>query len=251
MFGNNPIRKQELDSPHRLWVQEVFATIQGEGPYQGTPAVFVRLAGCNLKCFWCDTDFESSTWWPSIDELVQKIYDEFNDNLGVDPQHCPPLVVLTGGEPLRQNILWLLEDLRKAEMDVQIETNGVCWIAGLEKHISDGYVTLVCSPKSGRVHKEIRKWCSHWKYIVDELSASPGDGLPMASTQVPGKSVTIARPWSDVEPHDGFHTVWVQPLDMDHESKELTKRNMRHAADLAMRYGYRLCLQQHKIVGLP
>ena len=60
MFGGNVARKQVLDDGQQLWVQEVFYTLQGEGPWTGHPSIFVRLAGCNLKCFWCDTDFESS-----------------------------------------------------------------------------------------------------------------------------------------------------------------------------------------------
>lgn len=247
MFGQNPVRKQDLGSPQRLWIQEVFGTIQGEGPFNGMPAVFVRLAGCNLKCFWCDTDFESSNWSPSLQELTSRIEEEF---LEMGRQEFP-LVVLTGGEPLRQNILWLIEELVNSDIHVQIETNGIVWINGLEKFIEDGTVTLVCSPKTGKVHQKVREYCCDWKYIVDELSASPEDGLPLASTQVEGKSVKIARSASDVEPFYGYHTIWVQPLDMDHVDKRLTKRNMTHAAEVAKKYGYRLCLQQHKIVGLP
>ena len=66
MFGTNPSRKQVLDDGQELWVQEVFYTLQGEGPFSGQPALFIRLAGCNLRCFWCDTEFESSTWRPGL-----------------------------------------------------------------------------------------------------------------------------------------------------------------------------------------
>src|SRR5580658_3582582 len=91
-----PIRQQELTDGQSLWVQEVFYTLQGEGPFSGVPAVFVRLAGCNLACFWCDTDFESSTWRPTFDELLANIEEK-------RPAICN-LIVITGGEPFRQNI---------------------------------------------------------------------------------------------------------------------------------------------------
>jgi len=261
MFGQNPLRKQDLSSPGRLWIQEVFATIQGEGPFVGHPAVFVRLGGCNLKCFWCDTDFESSTWYPSVSELVDDIDEKYRE-MGQEFDY--PLVVLTGGEPLRQDIRWLLDELREHGYTVQIETNGITWIDGLEKYIQDGMLHLVCSPKTGKVHPKIREWCSHWKYIVDQLSGCPKDGLPMASTQVEGKSIRIARPWeSDREAHFmpiAGTTVWVQPLDSDDEvfrkkggslAFTFTDDNTRYAVQTAMKFGYRLCLQTHKIVGLP
>src|SRR5882672_9762748 len=53
MFGQNEVVKEDYDPQGKLWVREVFYTIQGEGPDAGTPAVFVRLAGCNLRCYFC------------------------------------------------------------------------------------------------------------------------------------------------------------------------------------------------------
>jgi len=59
MFGTNPLSKPIESDGLYLEVQDIFSTIQGEGPFAGKPAVFLRLAGCNLRCFFCDTDFES------------------------------------------------------------------------------------------------------------------------------------------------------------------------------------------------
>ena len=247
MFGNNPIRKQDLSRGERLWVQEVFYTIQGEGPFAGTPAVFVRLGGCNLKCFWCDTDFESSNWEPSIMELVEAVERSFTSNQLHSP-HEERLVVLTGGEPMRQDISYLVDELVERNCHVQIETNGTLWIEELEPHLFANQVTLVCSPKTGKVHEMIHSWCIDWKYICDELSASPVDGLPMASTQVKDRPCNIARPKSWL---GNVNTIWIQPLDMDHVDPEITKRNIKHCVKIVMEHGYRLCLQQHKIVGLP
>lgn len=246
MFGKNPIRKQDLTSPKKLRVQEVFGTIQGEGPYQGIPAVFVRLWGCNLKCYWCDTDFESSDWEPNIVELGNSIQDEFT-KMGYNYlPHEYGLVVITGGEPFRQDLTELLYKCRQRGWRVQIETNGTLWIPGIEQFIEEGLLTLVCSPKTGKVHDKFYEWCHDWKYIVEEETTSPVDGLPMASTQVEGKPNHIARPKRG--PSD---TIWVQPCDMDHVHSSITQRNTRHACEVAMRYGYRLCIQQHKAVGLP
>lgn len=245
MFGKNPIRKQDLTSPERLRVQEIFYTIQGEGPFQGEPCVFIRLWGCNLKCYWCDTDFESNDWNPSVTEIVSEVLTKFKE-MGTSKGYKPPLVVITGGEPLRQNLLDLLGELSDRSIHTQIETNGTLWVDGLQYFIARGELTLVCSPKTGKVHDSIREWCEHWKYIIDELSSSPEDGLPMASTQVEGKSMEIARPDFSMWPE-----VWVQPLDESHHAINKTARNTQHAVKVAMKYGYRLCLQQHKMVGLP
>ena len=120
MLGRNPVRHQILDQGEQLWIQEVFYTLQGEGPFSGHPAVFVRLAGCNLKCFWCDTDFESSEWHPNLEELLAQIEK-------VRPTHCK-LIVLTGGEPFRQDIAPLINALLSRKLHVQLETNGTLWL---------------------------------------------------------------------------------------------------------------------------
>ena len=70
-----------------LQLTEIFYSIQGEGEFTGTPAVFVRLAGCNLSCAFCDTDY-SLKFVASVDDVVRKVRE-----LGRD---CP-MVVLTGG----------------------------------------------------------------------------------------------------------------------------------------------------------
>ena len=68
-------------------INEIFYSLQGEGFHTGTPAVFVRFSGCNLKCSFCDTNHEEGQWM-SDEEIIRKVV-------------CYParMVVLTGGEP--------------------------------------------------------------------------------------------------------------------------------------------------------
>lgn len=242
MFGTNPLRPNEahLDG-QTLWVQEVFYTIQGEGPHAGCPAVFVRLAGCNLKCFFCDTDFESSSWKPAVDALVQKVFEV--------AEGTPALVVLTGGEPLRQNIQPLCEALIQQNLHVQIETAGTLCSDEFYQWAKLRRLSLsvVCSPKTGKVNDNIRDLCFDWKYIVAEREGvDPADGLPVLSTQVAGLPARLFRP-----PSGPNTTIWLQPRDEQAENPEQTKANIQFAAALCMKHGHRLSLQQHKVAGLP
>lgn len=110
-------------------VNEIFYSLQGEGQYAGTPAVFVRFAGCNLKCPFCDTDFTSYTEMTE-DEIV-----------GAVNQYPSNVVILTGGEPTLQLTSSLLHKLCEAKLQVHIETNGT-------KPLPEGPINWVtCSPK--------------------------------------------------------------------------------------------------------
>ena len=228
MFGANPIRKQELRSDGMLWVQEVFRTIQGEGPLAGRPAVFIRLAGCNLACKFCDTEFESGTM--RKEELVAA------EAFALSAGWPRPLFVLTGGEPFRQDIRPLVTLLLKAG-EVQIETAGTLWLNDL-----DPRVQIVVSPKTGKLHERFPGIIRDWKYIIRAGELDPEDGLPIFSPQT-GVRQRVARPIHDEQ------QVWVQPCD-DHELMR-NKENLEAAKQSALKFGYRLSLQQHKILELP
>lgn len=253
MFGQNPIRHADM-RPDSVAVQEIFYTIQGEGPFTGCPAVFVRLAGCNLACTFCDTEFETGMdnrlSFAGVAESV-----ELCAQLAKLPELAKKLVVLTGGEPLRQNVVELINCLLLIGVEhVQIETAGTLWQDGLAALIEDGDVSLVCSPKTPRIHPMISRWCKHYKYILTSGDVSDEDGLPWRGTQVGNAHLTqqIHRPWIGGEPRAPgmlVPTVWVAPCDEHDEVRN--KANTDLAARIAMRYGYRLSIQMHKVIGLP
>jgi organic radical activating enzyme len=228
MFGDNPIRNQEDGDGLQLWVQDVFYTLQGEGPFAGEPSVFVRMGGCNLRCFWCDTDFESSTWRPSLDELIVRIEE-------LRPPSCD-LVVLTGGEPMRQNIVPLIARLLRKGLRVQIETNGTLWL----DLPGDPRLTVVCSPKTPLLDPRLLPRIDAFKYVISADSIDPDDGLPAGSTQIRGRPSRLFRPVSG-------RPVYVTPCD------EVGRRedNWQAATSAALKHGYRLSLQIHKLVNIP
>ena len=116
-----------------LKVNEIFYSIQGEGPYVGRAAVFVRLSGCNLKCTFCDTD--AKHYKQMQDEVV------FQEVVKQAGRYCR-LVVITGGEPLEQNIQNLCNLFLTHGFIVQLETNGTIW-QPIPKNVH-----IVCSPKA-------------------------------------------------------------------------------------------------------
>ena len=94
-------------------IYEIFKSIQGESSYAGYPCIFIRLAGCNLQCSYCDTPSVES-FEVGIKEILHKV-----DLLG------GKLVEITGGEPLLQEECVLLcEKLNEKEKTVLVETNG-------------------------------------------------------------------------------------------------------------------------------
>ena len=104
-----------------MQVNEIFKSIQGEGPNFGKPAIFLRTAQCNLKCTWCDTKY---TWdWKNYDfqkEVKEMTIDEVKDAiLDLEIKH----LVITGGEPLlQQDVLADLLSFLKPDFYVDVET---------------------------------------------------------------------------------------------------------------------------------
>lgn len=98
-----------------LSINEIFYSIQGESTYAGKPCVFVRLAGCDLRCSWCDTTYAFHEGQKmSVDDVLQQV-----DRYG------SPLVEVTGGEPLLQEDVYpLMDRLLESGRTVLLETGG-------------------------------------------------------------------------------------------------------------------------------
>ena len=174
-----------------LQLAEIFYSIQGEGAFTGTPAVFVRLAGCNLSCDFCDTDY-SLKFLASVEDVVARVRE-----IGGT---CP-MVILTGGEPLAQSETGeLIEALRRDGRRVHIESNGTTY-ADLPAD-----VWLCVSPKE-RVDPRMATRANEVKLIVDrrvpEDLLSLFDDKPLILLQPEGnkqENVAIALEYAKAHP---------------------------------------------------
>lgn len=236
MFGQNKVSGSFNESGTHLLVNECFYTIQGEGPDAGRPAIFVRLSKCNLRCYFCDTEFETGQ---EID--LQRLVD---DVLIIAREKRCSLVVITGGEPLLQNIVPFVRRMNEFDISCSVETAGTVMLPDLHtvfdpmRSVSGNLI--VCSPKTPKIHPRMERLVGAWKYVIK--AGETDRGLPMMSTQAPGKEARAFVPVHPVVP------IWVQP--MDEQNAAANERNLQWASDVAMNYGYRLGVQVHKLAGL-
>ncbi len=192
-------------------INEVFFSLQGEGFHTGTPAVFVRFSGCNLRCAFCDTQHQEGTMMSS-----QEIVNEVNK------YPIAPLVVLTGGEPsLFIDEAFVTELKQKTGKKIAIETNGTRLLPG-----SLDWVTF--SPKSAFEGSDLEpcvlKRC-------DEL-----------------KVVYLGQ---DLAQYDGIETKhrFLQPCFCEDETHR--KANMKACVEAVMQNpGWRLSLQIHRVLNI-
>jgi 7-carboxy-7-deazaguanine synthase len=219
-----------------LEVHSIFETIQGEGPYSGRLAIFIRLAGCNLRCPGCDTDYTSKR--TMMDSFM--ILDFINKL-----QSKSKIIVLTGGEPFRQNIAPLVYRLMDKGYIVQLETNGTFPIPAAmitRLQLNSFKLVIVCSPKTSSINPTVAHYCKHFKYVLHHESINEKDGLPF---QALGHPVVdqVFRPAS-------FNnvTIYVQPED----SGDFTANyyNMEACKRSAFRHDYVVNLQLHKLLNV-
>lgn len=145
----------------RILVNEIFESVQGEGPDAGRPSLFVRLHGCNLRCSWCDTPYglvadKGLMGAMGEDELEQRIMQGRWGN-----------AIFTGGEPMLQWQKWrgVASRVMRKGVDVSVETNGTTpiWAVDALERLS----LVVVSPKREEAGEKSdinleREWISAW-----------------------------------------------------------------------------------------
>lgn len=249
-MNQQPIEKSIFREDGQLEiVGDPWLTIQGEGPYAGVRAVFVRLAGCNLQCPLCDTDYTSNQRLMTVDDLSKEVIDIIDRASSYHQDYF--LVVLTGGEPFRQNILPFLKKVVNSghpEVVVQIETNGTLFPYDYDDK-DDGWfysnenLFVVCSPKTPVINRIMAdSVINAYKYVI-QAGYVDENGLPSSVLGVP------ISPYREDIKHKSFVTpVYVQPLDQ--QDPVLNEANTQAAIDSCLKHGYVFCPQLHKGIGL-
>ncbi len=205
-----------------MLVSEIFLSIQGESTYAGLPCVFVRLAGCNLSCTWCDTTY-ANTGTDEREVTLDGIMGE------VGGYKCG-LVEITGGEPMLQaDTPTLAERLLEGGYDVLIETNGSVDLLPLDGRIVK--VIDVKCPTSGQAGSFL---VDNLKYITaeDEIKFVIGGR----------NDYDFARKFIDDFIRDRTSKVLFAPVKPDMDPKELADWMLKDSLNV------RLQLQMHSYI---
>ena len=135
-----------MKNTSKLKINSIFYSIQGEGCDNGIPTIFIRLAGCNLRCSYCDTKY---AYYEGNEMEIDEIFKE------IKKWDCKR-VCITGGEPLLQNNIYKLIDfLLHRKYEISVETNGSIDISKLSLRDIVIKMDLKC-PSSG-MHKKMRR----------------------------------------------------------------------------------------------
>lgn len=136
-------------------VNEIFCSLQGEGRNTGRSAVFVRFSGCNMRCSFCDTDFNAFREMSAV-EIAGEV-----------SRYDTRLLILTGGEPSMQVDEPLIETLHSDGWEIAIETNG-------SLPLPEGIDWITVSPKS---EKLIIKKCNEVKCVFTDAETVSDHGV--------------------------------------------------------------------------
>ncbi len=146
LLGSSPLLPRELSQlgPEELLVNEFFTSIQGESTFAGWPCFFIRLAGCHLRCAWCDTEY---AFFEGRKETVRSCLEKAAES------GCK-LVEVTGGEPLLQKAVYpLLAALCGRGCTVLLETGGALDLRQVDRRVRK-IVDVKC-PSSGMAGRNL------------------------------------------------------------------------------------------------
>lgn len=188
-------------------INEIFYSVQSEGFNAGKPADFIRLQGCSVGCAWCDTKHSwDKTKGIELSELevIGKLQSNF--------------VILTGGEPLEQDLTVLLDKLKTAGKYIAVETSGT-------ELLQNGFDWITCSPKNFN------------KPLLDSVLSAANE-LKFVYTNESSEEFIfscILKAATDL--------IYIQP-------NGISKKSTRMAVDFVKKHNFRLSVQTHKYIGI-
>lgn len=216
----------EPDGRYHIQIAEIFTSLQGEGLWQGELTTFIRTAGCNLRCRWCDTETAQSGGRPfTLKSIVDRVRSEKTER-----------VCVTGGEPLHQpGISGLFKALKELPIRLSVETNGTFCLNGFNEVDSFSVdFKLPGSGEAGSFHAD--NWnClrprDELRFVIDDRT-----DYETAKEMISGRDISA--------------TVFFSPV-FDGPEKSLTQSGRDLATWIIEdRLQVRYSLQLHKILGL-
>ena len=215
-----------------MHIAEIFESVQGEGPWAGTPSLFIRTSGCNLRCSFCDTPYTSwkpeGTAW-SIDELTHRV-----------AASTTPDVVLTGGEPLLlPNLPELAQNARTLGRRITVETAGTVYL-----NIQTDLMAI--SPKLANSTPHGTAWASRHEAarcrpdIVRRLIDSNTSILKFVINQP--TDITEVHQWLAMLPELDHSIVWLMP---EARTREQLREKSTWLRELARSNGFNFSSRLH------
>lgn len=291
MFGFNEIVGKSFfktADKDELLVTSRFFTLQGEGPYRGHPAYFIRLAKCNLACSFCDTYFDSGDWknFTALLEEASTVIEDFYSKRHMPVPawaQCFPrkmVLVITGGEPtLQANLAAFLDQAQHYFQYTQIESNGISLLPDMPSS-----TTLVVSPKCLEKNGKVERYLAPNEKMLERadclkfVMSAPEDDKYSPYSHIPA--------WAHEWAQETGKQVFVSPMNIykkepnrakaiNNAGRDLTleersdinevvsfwepelldlkknQRNHEYAAEYCMKHGFILNLQLHLFASLP
>lgn len=232
-----------MNCPAQYLINDIYASIQGEGCLTGIPMAVVRLQGCSVGCPFCDT---KETWTVDPEHRVMEMNQEENEHIkgahGRNPRFVDwtPVqisvyiqgywrglewVLLTGGEPAEQDLTHLIQELRAQEFKVAMETSGTA-----DFFIAPDWVTVspkINMPGGKRLLDSVLQKADEIKFVI-------------------GKKSDIDLAWTIAGRTDLKKecAICLQPMSASPKATSL-------CMEAAIQYGWRLSIQVHKLIGVP
>lgn len=218
-----------------LKVNEVFETLQGEAYWTGTPAVFVRLQGCDVGCPWCDTKY---TWEiePANEVPLDVMFRKSDETATYAHVHSTDLahrilndfhsshIVITGGEPCDYDLLEFTKIILDAKRTVQIETSGTRSIR------ADDRSWITVSPK--------KDMPGGYPVLADALERANELKFPVGSRKDIRKIDAVL-----INDMNELKLIWLQPLSQSRKATDL-------CVEIARQRAWRVSFQVHKYANL-
>jgi 7-carboxy-7-deazaguanine synthase len=208
-------------------IVEIFYSLQGEGRLAGVPSVFIRVAGCPVRCTWCDTKYawdEFAGEDLSVEQILEKV-----------SQFSSKFVVVTGGEPMTNpHLPFLITKLAQAGPHITVETSGIVFIPDLPVDLMSISPKLSNARAQGKAGSflTIRKLLKHYDYQLKFVIDSENDIDEVKA---------VIDPIKDIDPRK----VMLMPQ-AARRDELLAKSPM--VADLCTRNGFTFCQRLHVLL---